>query len=413
LKAIESLTENGVICFVLPSEILQVNYARAIRKYLLETFQRIEIFAFNELIFDKIQQDVIVLIGVKKILLEKDKGVSFYQVDQLEDLKIPDYLQKHSNVHRKNLDKWTNFILSDEELNFIEEVTRRLDLKRIKDYCEKVEVGIVTAANDYFIVNNEIVKEQGLRKYAKPILQKGAQIRMSSRITKSIFNDLKAANKKIFLLHFPERPKKHLSKEAQTYIYKGEQITVKGKKMHRRYKMRQRTYWYHVPTIWTSEGMFIKRSHIYPRILINDAKVCVTDSFYRINMKRGYNINNLSFSFNNTLSFVLAELEGRFYGGGVLELTPNEFKNLYIPYNRISIRQVRNLERMIENNNPIESILNFSDELLLNQLKTKERVRLREIWTKLVERRRKISVEQGDLEDEIQEEVFSLVAEPE
>ena len=65
---------------------------------------------------------------------------------------------------------------------------------------------------------------------------------------------------------------------------------------------------------------------------MNESNVYVTDSFYRANVLDQFNVNNLAFSFYNTLTMVLAELKGRFYGGGVLELTPSEFKSLKVPY---------------------------------------------------------------------------------
>jgi len=91
-----------------------------------------------------------------------------------------------------------------------------------------------------------------------------------------------------------------------------------------------RENWYYIPSVWVSEGFFMRRSSHFPVIFVNNMSVNVTDCFYRINMKSGFNIRNLSFSFLNTLTLVLAELEGRYYGGGVLELTPKEFASLYI-----------------------------------------------------------------------------------
>ena len=49
-------------------------------------------------------------------------------------------------------------------------------------------------------------------------------------------------------------------------------------------------------------------------------------------MKKMYNIENLTYSFYNTFTLLMAEIMGRSYGGGVLELTPNEFKSLPVIY---------------------------------------------------------------------------------
>ncbi|HTA27018.1 MAG TPA: type I restriction endonuclease subunit M [Bacteroidia bacterium] len=386
LKSISELADNGVLCYVLPGEILQVNYTRKIREFLLNKFERIEIFSFNELIFPGIEQDVIAFIGVKKVANETDKGVSFYQVEKLTDLKIPGYVEKHSNVHRKNLNKWTNYILSDNELNNIDTVVKKLNLKSTKEYCDRIEVGIVTAANKFFIVEDNVVNEYKLKSLVKPLIQKGTQVQNSIRITRESFKKLKEKNKRVNFLHFKPKPENKQNKGIQKYIEKGVAL-----KLHEQYKMKLRNYWYCVPTVWVSEGMFIKRSHLYPRVLINEAEAYVTDSFYRIMMKDQYSIKNFTFSFYNTLTFVLAELEGRYYGGGVLELIPTEFKRLKIPYNdKITNDQLNNLDKLFRDEKPLKEILEYSDSILLPTLTKEERKKLSSILKKLVERRLKV-----------------------
>ena len=130
---------------------------------------------------------------------------------------------------------------------------------------------------------------------------------------------------------------------------------------------------------------------MFPRIIINDAQVQVTDSFYRIIMKEDFNIKDLAFSFYNSLTFILAELEGRYYGGGVLELTPNEFKNLAIPFcEGVSDIEFNQLEKMIEENESINDILMYTDDILLKKqlnLEDIELERLRNIYDVLIKRR--------------------------
>ena len=103
-----------------------------------------------------------------------------------------------------------------------------------------------------------------------------------------------------------------------------------------RYKCKKRKNWYEIPNInEESEGFFFKRAHEYPKLIKNEANVHVTDSAYKLEMNEGYNLNSFIYSFYNSLTLAFAELEGRYYGGGVLELTPNEFRVLPIPYVKI------------------------------------------------------------------------------
>ena len=384
LSSIASLDHDGVLCMVLPSELLQVIYSKELRSFILSKFERIEIFAFNELIFESTQQDVIVLIGSNNVKNSRKKGISFYQVNRLEDLKKPLYIEKNSNVHRTNLDKWTNYILDDGELNFISDLKNRL--KNIQHYCDKSNVGIVTAANSYFIVNKDVIEKNNLKEYSEPILSKASDIKNVLIFQQEKYNYLNESNKRVNFIKFPDVKKSKLNKHAIKYVNHG--IILE---LNNRYKCKLRNNWFHVPSVWKSEGFFVKRNHLFPRIIINDAQVQVTDSFYRIVMKEGFNIKDLAFSFYNSLTFILAELEGRYYGGGVLELTPNEFKNLAIPFRaEVSDIEFDKLEEMIEENESINDILIYTDNILLKKqlnLEDVELERLRNIYDVLVKRR--------------------------
>lgn len=386
IRAIENLDINGVMCFVLPSELLQVKYTYGLRELILDSFERVEIFAFNELIFDEVEQDVVAIIGVKSHEIRAERGVSFYQVENLEDLKIPNYTEMNFNVHRERLDKWTNYILSDEQLNIVDKIANNLKLKSIKDYCDKAEVGIVTAANSYFIRKKSDLNDYELGGYLKPILQKSNLIHETITITKDSFELLKNSDKPVNLISFDNVPKNQLNLSAQKYISEGEDMDL-----HKRYKMQKRINWYHVPSVWTSEAIFCKRSHLFPRIFLNSANVLVTDSFYRVVTKKEFDARNIVFSFYNSLTLVLAELEGRFYGGGVLELIPSEFKSLLIPYNNsITHDQYNHLESLFNTESSLDQILDFTDPILLPRILQEDIQELRKMRMTLFTRRTKL-----------------------
>jgi len=385
VKAIENIDEDGVMCFVLPSELLQVKYTSGLRKLILESFDKVEIFAFNELIFDNAEQDVVAIIGIKSHDNQEERGVSFYQVDKLEDLTIPNYTKMNFNVHREKLDKWTNYILTDDQLNSIDNVSSDLGLLPIRHYCQKAEVGIVTAANKYFIKRQSELIHSNLDRYVRPILQKSNLLHQIVTITQERIEQLRDNDKPVNLVCFDNVPKNQLSEDAQRFVTEGE---IEG--LHERYKMTKRVNWYHVPSIWSSEAIFCKRSHLFPRMLLNKANVLVTDSFYRVICKDEYSIQKLVFSFYNSMTMVLAELEGRFYGGGVLELIPTEFKNLLIPYNgNVTQRHYEHLEELFHDNASLDEILNYTDPILLQGIETEQINDLRDMREALFNRRTK------------------------
>lgn len=389
-SAILSLEYNGVMCFVIPAEIMHVNYTKELRRLIQSEFDRVEIFAFNELIFEGIQQDVVALIGIKGVENTEEHGVSFYQVNHLEDLNEPRFTELHNNIHRLQLDKWTNYILTDEELNSIENL--KSQFSPIKKYCKRAQVGIVSAANDYFILGNDQVTQNRLNEVTgliKPILPKGSILPNALNFTVNDYQQLFNNNQKVSFVQFNDLPRNQLGIIENQYIDQGELAFENSNQgeLHKRYKMLKRDNWYHVPSVWHSEGLFIKRSHMFPKIIVNDTNALATDSFYRLEMNENYSIRNLAFAFYNTLTFILAELEGRFYGGGVLELTPVEFKNLSIPYSTaITDKQFAELDRMLRVNIPINNILDYTDNILFKDIDINIE-ELRSIRMRLVNRR--------------------------
>ena len=63
VAAAASLRPGGRLALVLPAELLQVSYAAQLRSFLIDRFSRIDIIACNELLFDKAEQEVVLLLA--------------------------------------------------------------------------------------------------------------------------------------------------------------------------------------------------------------------------------------------------------------------------------------------------------------------------------------------------------------
>src|SRR5690606_17262173 len=115
------------------------------------------------------------------------------------------------------------------------------------------------------------------------------------------------------------------SRKGKRYIEQGE-----NESLHTRYKCRIRAPWYSVPSVYSTEVGMLKRSHDTPRLILNQMRAYTTDTAYRVRLKEG-TAEQLVYGFINALTSLSAELEGRHYGGGVLELVPSEIEKLLLP----------------------------------------------------------------------------------
>lgn len=359
VRSIEFVNESGFLAFVLPAELLQVKYASELRTLLQIHFERIEIFTFNELLFKETNakgQDTLLLIAERK---SSSKGIYYCNISKVDDLSTNNF-NLAQNISIKD-SKWMHHHLISEELELLDRVDKQL--KRVNDYCSS-KAGIVTAANDYFIVSKSIVEEFGLKKYIKPIIQKGFFVNGSVIIGRKEFNELVRNEKPAFLIALNENSKFRSNQKIARYLELGE-----GLEIDKRYKTSIRDKWYEVPNISKpAQGFFFKRCNEYPKLIKNKAKLLVTDSAYMVEMKESYSIEHLIFSFYNSLTLSLAELNGRYYGGGVLELTPNEFKNLPLPFSKINNNKFKEYIDSFKSKDSIKEVCKKNDYAILKSV---------------------------------------------
>jgi len=357
VRCIEFTTEDGILAFVLPSELLQVKFAAELRELILKEFERVEIFTFNELLFKDCKgQDTLLLIGERK---SENKGVYYCNIDKLADLAERRFTLAQ-NVKIKE-SKWTHHHLETEEIELLEKLKEQLN--SVNDYCSS-KAGIVTAANDYFIVDEKTVDEYSLHDFVKPIIQKGVFVNGSVELSEEEFQMLVDKSKPTYLIAIDKQTQIRSNAKFWKYKQIGEE-----RNLHKRYKTSIREKWFHVPNVGTEpEAFFFKRCNEYPKLIKNTANVLATDSAYKIAMRDGFQVENLIYSFYNSLTLAFAELHGRYYGGGVLELTPNEFKKLPVPYLTLNTQQFNIYVSTFKAKSSIKEICKQNDTAILKSI---------------------------------------------
>jgi adenine-specific DNA-methyltransferase len=377
------LKEKGKIGFVVPAELLQVTYAQQLRSFLAYFFNKINIVSFERLVFPHIQQEVVLL------LCEKDNS-SDHKIEHLE-LKDAEAL-KHLDVNllkspAKRIDfksnKWTYYFLNQNEIDFLENVSERFKVSTIGKYAN-VEVGITTGANDFFTVNTALVEQFQLQEFIRPMVGRSVQIN-SIIFDENDWLKNKDSKAKANLLVFPnsQEIKKHHG--AMAYIEEGENKGINGG-----YKCGIRDDWFVVPSLKISNALFLRRNNIFPKFVLNEAKAYTTDTMHRVFVKDNVNIKALIASYYNSVSLAFSEICGRSYGGGVLELMPNEVEKIFLPYNIDNAEILNDIDSMFRNKLNIDEILKFTDKKILKDKLgfSDEEIKLaNSIWKKLSQRR--------------------------
>ena len=350
------LNKKGKIAFVLPAEILQVGYAKPLRKFLINNFKKITIITFKKLVFPDIQQEVVLLFCDKV-----GKGMSKIDHHELEDIhSLSGFETKTLSRPTKKIQiadtKWTHYFLSKKEIQFLHEIRSSDNIKSLGDYC-KIEVGITTGANPFFTVTKATVDEYDLHEYAFPLVGRSVQV-PSCILTQQDWETNVEKGARAFFLYFPSR--KMLNKGAESYITDAEQ----NQKYHKGYKCRIRDEWHIVPSARISGGLFIRRNNIYPKLIENKIGAYTTDTMHRVTIKGSHNLETIVGSYYNSLSLADAELQGRSHGGGVLELMPNESERILIPVIE-NLNYSKYVDEMLRNKTSILDILGEMNKIIL------------------------------------------------
>ncbi len=377
------LKDTGKIGFVLPAEILQVSYAKQLRKFIAYFYNKINIISFKKLVFPNIQQEVVLLLCEKN-----DSGkhnidhIELKDADELKNLDISRLKSPKKRIDFKS-NKWTFYFLDQEEIDFLETIAERRKIPTIKKYA-KVEVGITTGSNSFFTVPLSTVEAYNLSLYAKPMVGRSVQVN-SVIFNEEDWKKNKYSKARSHLLVFPQEDKNNQKNGAINYIDYGESIGV-----HKGYKTSIRDYWYVVPSLKISDALFIRRNNLYPKLIVNEANAYTTDTMHRVYLYFNTDIYAFTASYYNSLSLAFTEVCGRSHGGGVLELMPNETERVLLPYHIDNQKILSKIDELIRSNTNIEKVLKITNQFILQKhfkLTTEEIDIAHNIWKKLSTRR--------------------------
>lgn len=377
------LNKKGRLAMVIPAELLQVNYAAELRYFLSQHYSYITLITFKKLVFDGIQQEVVLLLGEKNG--SDHTGIRTIELDGIDDLLA----YEHKPLSREELkemdhstEKWTMYFLDEEELELLRRLKNHPKLTTA-GYVIDVDVGIVTGLNEFFVLTQKQVEKHALMPYTQRIVGRSAQL-AGLRFSEEDWLTNVEKQFPAFLVNAPDEPFYRLPDSLKEYVTGGEERGI-----NKGYKCRIRNRWYVVPSAWIPQAFMLRQVHHYPKIILNDAAATSTDTIHRVKLRNGVPARTVAASFLNSLTFAFSEVTGRSYGGGVLELEPNEAERLPLPLVGADTLQLDELDRLLRNGN-IYDALDITDRVLLQDglgLSSEETEMLRAIWQKLRDRR--------------------------
>lgn len=393
VATINMMDDQSKIGLVIPAELLQVKYSEQLRLYLMRELKEITIVTFRELIFPDVEQEVVVLLGVKDINYN-----DVHQMKILEFLNVEDLVKNFSASNKaetfQNIDmstsKWTKYFLTTEENELLNQVAVNNDFIKFGDIAS-VDVGITTGNNSFFCVDYNTALEYDLINISRPLIARSVNI-PGVTFSNQDWQDNIERGSRTYLIDFNGISEEEMTENQLRYIAQGE-----ANDAHTGYKCRIRNRWYDIPSIWVPDAFFLRRNYQYPKFVLNHNETVSTDTMHRVRFNLVDNEKKAVLAYYNSIAFVYTELEARSYGGGVLEILPRELENVRIPnvidlpideaivdmlfdYLNNNIRTEGNIEEALD---LIDTVI-LIEHMNLNENLVKS---FRGIWHKLKDRR--------------------------
>ncbi|MUM78796.1 N-6 DNA methylase [Pseudodesulfovibrio sp. F-1] len=391
VAALAVLKEGGRMALVLPAELLQVSYAAQLRSFLTDRFSRIDIIACNELFFEKAEQEVLLFLADEARTAPSDLSVSNpCKVNLTESDSVADIVKReprtvlHGALPKTvchDSEKWLKYFLSSDEITFMRALRASDNTTDLGTFAS-VNVGVVTGKNQFFVLCKSDVEALGLEEYTIPLIGRSAHLE-GALIDEAGWRMLADDEQRVHLLHLaPINGTKPMGALAH-YLRLGEEQGVdKG------YKCSIRKPWYAVPSVYIPDAFVFRQIYDFPRIVLNRTGATATDTIHRMRSK-GSDPQAIVANSYSYLTAASAEIEGRSYGGGVLELEPTEAEKVLMPATLVDAIPVEECDALIRAGR-LETVLEENSSCVLRGqmgLSKTECKMLRDIWNKMRTRR--------------------------
>lgn len=316
------LRPGGRMALVLPAELLSVNYAAAVRKFLFDRFASVELVMFDEQVFPGAEADVVLLLADGFGAGPSGHAV-IHRARNAEAL-TSELVQRHwSPVDPA--DKWVSGLIGNRPVEILHGLRDDGRFSTLEEWGDTT-LGMVTGNNGFFALSPARVSELRLRPADLLTLSPpGSGHLRGLNLSTHQLAALGADGRSVHLF----RPTGRLSAPAQRYIDAGHAAGV-----HLAYKCRVRTPWYLVPLVKPADLLLTCMNADTPRLVTNRAAAHHLNSVHGVYLRdevAALGRDLLPLAALNSVTVLHAEMVGRAYGGGVLKIEPREADRWLVP----------------------------------------------------------------------------------
>lgn len=323
--ALSHLGEGGRMAWVLPGAFLQADYAKPIRAYLEARFDRCAAIIMHERLFlnEGADEETVILLAdgfcssTSSGAIELGAAATIDELDQrISDWDRGEWRGRTSSSNPAALS------LSETDIAAIGMCADNPNNCQLGSIC-KVQVGLVTGDNSYFVLNADALKANGLHSKDCTLVLSKFRAAPSMQLAKDDLLRYAKIGGKAYLVDSRDKlPNARLQRYLDLF---GEerQATVST--------FKKRRVWSETSDGNIPDAFFPVMHHNGPRIVLNDSKAHCTNTIHRVFFHEGVSRKKkmlAAISVLTSYSQVSAELVGRRYGSGVLKHEPRDAERI-------------------------------------------------------------------------------------
>jgi adenine-specific DNA-methyltransferase len=381
------LKEGGRLGLVLPAELLSVNYAAPVRRFLFNRFRDVQLVLFDEQVFPEAEADVVLLLAegylegpARHATIRQSKNAAGLASIGAGLIWTPTDAAA----------KWTSSLIDPKAVEPLHELQHQGLFSSLEKWGDTT-LGIVTGNNKYFTLSPERAKELGLRQ--KELLRlspPGSSHLRGLTLSRAMLSKLGREGRATYLFYPSDPP----SAEAAAYIGDGHRTGVDTA-----YKCRVRKIWYQVPLVPAADLLLTCMNADTPRLTTNEAGARHLNSVHGVYLDEKYRELGrelLPLASLNSVTLLHAEMVGRAYGGGILKIEPKEADVWSMPSPALilacadALRMVKQQVSELLHHGRLLDAVEIVDQVVLHEcrdLSTKKIKRIRQARAELAQRR--------------------------
>jgi adenine-specific DNA-methyltransferase len=368
------LREGGRLGLVLPAELLTVNYAAEVRRFLMQHFKSVGLVMFVERVFPGVLEEVVLLLA-EGFDPRGESGTDHCDVYQVQDVaSLQNFAVPTKWVPSTPSAKWTASVIPDAALRAYAAATSGHGFDVLEIWGDTT-LGMVTGNNKYFCISPARAATLGLNpSELVPLSPPGSRHLRGLTFSRHMHARLGESGASTLLF----RPGLIPSAAAECYIRVGEEAGIDSA-----YKCRVRSPWWRVPDVEPADLLLTYMNSDTVRLCTNRAGVRHLNSVHGIFLRpelRRLGMDLLPVASLNTLTLLGAETVGRAYGGGMLKIEPREADQWPVPAptlvqaNRAALAAVRpRVAKHLADGRLLEAVALVDAVLLEDALRMSER----------------------------------------